>query len=115
MEKIKVTGKIASQPVVLNTTTEFAVFILIRTEKNEYKEFYYSDHVLHNIGRNMTNSTFTHIALSSVGDSVEIEIQNFDEKTNKITNFQNFTKKLGTLTQEEEKSILLHVFHQIDM
>lgn len=115
METVKVTGKIASQPVVLTTATEFAVFVLICTEKDEYKEFYYSSKISNNIGRNLTNSTFTHIALSSAGDSVEIEIQVFDEKTNKITNFQNFTKKLGTLTQEEEKSILLHVFNQIDM
>ena len=95
METIKVTGKIASQPVVLTTATECTVFVLIHTKKNEYKEFYYSSKISNNIGRNLTNSIFTHIALSSAGDSVEITIRIFDENTNKITYFQNFTKKLG--------------------
>ena len=94
METVKVTGKIASQPVVLTTATEVTVFVLIHI-KNEYKEFYYSSKISNNIGRNLTNSIFTHIALSSAGDSVEITIRIFDENTNKITYFKNFTKKLG--------------------
>ena len=98
VKKIKVVGKIASQPVVLTTEKEFTVFVLIQTDKGN-KEFFYSypNVSSNNVGIGLTDTTFTHIALSAVGDDVEINIviKNEMRLGNKITNFLNVTRNLG--------------------
>ena len=92
MQSVKVAGKVVSQPVVFNLANEIEVLILV-DDHGVWREFYYSTYVNHNesLPRKTVNTVLSEIALSSVGDKVEIVL--WECKSERIASFVNVTRR----------------------
>lgn len=96
---IKICGKIATPPVVVNLTNSIAVLVLVNTG-DKFKKFCYTQSTFQateNERQALSNTMFSDIAVSGVGDEVEVFVS-MDKQggpTSSIQNFNNITRKLG--------------------
>ena len=98
MVKLRVCGRIASNPIVVNLQLQIAVYVLIDTIEG-YQEFFYS-YPKYSTGfsaEDLARLPLMHIALSSMRDEVVIDVvfENEDDQGNKIRNFYNQTRSIG--------------------
>ena len=93
MEPIRVYGKIVTQPVVITSAREITILLLIETV-NGYEDLYFSAPILsQKIGAQIIRRQASYIALSSVGDYVELDVSKNPKFS--IINFKNITRNLG--------------------
>ena len=87
-----ITGQLVCQPVVL--TDESQALVLIAIKSNEgYREMYRNSRkssLNNSLSWNYVNSIFSHIATSSIGETVEVKIY---DSTGEILDFKNITRK----------------------
>lgn len=96
---LKVKGTIVSPPVITNFSEKNSVIILVNAIFYGYQKFYTlidKNFNMLNSYDDLTNTTFINVAVSQVGDVVEIEVLPNDEgkPSPKIISFKNITKKL---------------------
>ena len=86
-----ITGQLVCQPVVL--TDESQALVLIAIKSNEgYREMYRNSRkssLIKSLSRNYANTIFSHIATSSIGETVEVKY----DSTGEILDFKNITRK----------------------
>jgi len=100
---IRITGKVVVQPVVITSVREITTLIMIETDKG-YEEFYFSTPILSqkNIGAQIIRRQTSHIALSSIGDYVELDVETESGfYTGKIICFKNITRNLGSVLPDK--------------
>lgn len=93
METIKITGEIASQPLVITDLQKRQALVILMVKTNVgYIELYYDYGIssLYNLKGNFVNSVFSKIALSAIGDKIEVE---FIEHSRCIFRFKNKTQR----------------------
>lgn len=92
MKTIKTTGEIASQPLVITDLQKRQALVILMVKTNVgYIELYYEYWIssLSNLKGTFVNSVFSKIALSAIGDKIEVE---FIEHSRCISSFKNKTQ-----------------------
>jgi capsular polysaccharide biosynthesis protein len=79
----KVVGKIVGNPLVLKDEYQAIVLIMVKTDKG-CREFYRNRHITSM--RKLINTTFSRVALSAIGDDVELDVSGSE-----IYDFKNLT------------------------
>ena len=92
METKILTGVVVSQPVVLSNESQALVLIAVKSDEG-YREMHRNSRAscLHkSLSWNYANTIFSHIAPSSIGDTVEIKIS---DDNGEILDFKNITRQ----------------------
>ena len=91
--KVKViTGQLACQPVVLSNESQALVLIVVKNNEG-YREAHRNSRATclnKSLSWNYANTIFSHIATSSIGETVEIKISDYNGE---ILDFKNITRQ----------------------
>ena len=91
MEVKVITGQLACQPVVLSNENQAIVLIAVKSDEG-YIEMHRNSHASclnKSLSWNYANTIFSHIATSSIGETVEVEIS---VSNGEILDFKNITR-----------------------
>ena len=92
MEVKVITGQLACQPVVLSNENQAIVLIAVKSDEG-YREMHRNSRVSSlnkSLSWNYANTIFSHIATSSIGETVEVKIS---VSNGEILDFKNITRK----------------------
>lgn len=90
---LKIKGTIVSQPLTIKHNDSIMVMVLVKnTENGKHMEFYYRHpHFLTSLSK-LCCTLFSRIALSAIGD--EVEIETYERPcSNEICEFTNLTQR----------------------
>ena len=91
---IKLKGTIVSQPLTIKDNEAIIVILLVKNPINGIcSEFYHISPVFnYRSVRQFFSTTFSRIALSNIGDEVELEASTLNESKYEIIHFSNLTQ-----------------------
>lgn len=101
MSKKVLYGEIASQPasVTLDSSRAIVVYVLVKID-DRYQKFYHIESVRYEPGSVYRPSElYSNILVSSIGDKVRIGVLSPSDNTERIYDFVNDTRGLGSLDE----------------